>query len=39
MRVDMYIVRKAYRENRMWGDGRLVALWYALRGKSFGETA
>jgi len=29
------LVRR-YRINRLWGDGVAEALWWALRGKSFG---
>lgn len=28
---------KRYRINRSWGDGVIVAAWWALRGKSFGK--
>ncbi len=28
-------VVERYRINRSWGDGRIEALWFALRGRSF----
>jgi len=27
--------RRLYEMNRLWGDGRIVAAYYALRGKAF----
>jgi len=35
MGISFYLVRKGYRSNRRWGDSRIVALFWALRGKSF----
>jgi len=30
-----WVVRSLYTRNRVWGDGRCEALWFALRGKAF----
>lgn len=33
--MKLFLMRNAYRRNRMWGDGVLEASWYAVRGKAF----
>lgn len=36
MKYGWKVMCDCYKNNRMWGDGVAVALWYALQGSSFG---
>jgi len=33
--ADWAVTREMYQGNRQWGDGRLVATWYAAKGRGF----
>ena len=34
-KINIKHFRRLYKMNRLWGDGRIVAAYYSLRGKAF----